>query len=167
MRYRSAAAALTLLCAGCGLGDAHNLEIGGGPINDVSQTIHSTAHQPHLVGAMPICPQKGTTARVTTVGPLNGDLRVTGFAVRRNPFLSGGEMIGDAVGTLEANGLDRRGGALLSVPCGPGGRIYELIVEIDPGARATAADGFVVTYRSGRRTGHLEIPIRTTSRVAP
>lgn len=118
---------------------------------------------PVVVGAMPLCLEEPGRVVVTGVEAL-GDIDLRGFVVRPNPFADPeGMMIGDARGTLAANGLVSVPGLALTDVCPtddntPTG--YELIVELWPGDRNTSAAGFRISYTDGRAEGTVTIPYR-------
>lgn len=111
---------------------------------------------------MTVCLDRAGSVRVTSVGPSDGTLSVTGWAFRPNPFLHGGEMIGDKAGTLSDAGVTAGTPKNLTIVCNrPSGNSYELLVQLRAAPQSTASSGFTIHYetRTGA-TGKLTIPLR-------
>lgn len=117
MRYGSTFALVAALLFGCSCEDEGDTEngdeqsrlviAGDGELNeDISMTIRLRPQERNLIGSMPVCPIGPGAVKITDVATTGG-VEVTGFDLRENPFVHGGEMIGSARGTLEENGLDR------------------------------------------------------------
>lgn len=126
------------------------LSIGAsGHLNEgVALTFEVPANSPFLVGSMPVCP-KGGQVTVTGVSTYGGDdIEVTGYALRRNPFLTEQPMLGEAHGTLEDNDLERADDLVLDDECGKEGTgdIYELVVELKAAETDQAAEGYLISW---------------------
>ena len=164
IRAAALVAALALLLVACNDGEGGGeLRIGGsGKLNEgVALTFTVPAHNTFVVGSMPVCPDGGpvTVTGVSTYG--GDDIEVTGYALRRNPFLTQENMIGEAHGTLEDNGLERAEDLVLDDECGKTGTgdIYELLVELKAADTDQAAEGYVVAWGEDR---DLEVPYGLT-----
>lgn len=151
IRIAALAAALALLLVACNDGEVGGeLRIGGsGKLNEgVALTFKVPAHNTFLVGSMPVCPDGGpvTVTGVSTYG--GDDIEVTGYALRRNPFLTQEMMLGEAHGTLEDNDLERAADLVLDDQCGEDGTgdIYELVVELKAADTDQAAEGYLISW---------------------
>jgi len=145
------------LLVGCDQGGASRLVISGdGELNEgVSAGIRMKPGERFLMGMMPVCPT-GPGVEVTSV-ETTGDVEVTGFDLRENPFVHGAEMVGSVRATLEEYGLDRPTVEPLTEPCGDEDQFYELIVEMRAGDTDTGASGYRVNYSSGSENGTLVV----------
>jgi hypothetical protein len=139
------------------------LRIGGsGELNEgVALGFKVPAHGTFVVGSMPVCPDGGpvTVTGVSTYG--GDDIEVTGYALRRNPFLVEEMMLGEALGALEDNDLERAEDLVLDDECGgpDTGDTYELVVELKAAETDQAAEGYVVSWGDDR---NLEVPYGLT-----
>ena len=141
----------------------HGLTFPGPLLPGLGEAIRVEQNSPWLLGSIPICP-KGAAPVVVTAVKAEGDLRVSGFTVRKNPYLSGQTMLADARGNLEANGLTPTPDARLNVPCdGPKGKFYELVLELTSSDTETSATGYRIEYTSDGASGVLEVPYETHS----
>src|SRR5690242_4405164 len=88
------AVAATTLLTGCNAEDRLGLRLDW----SVSEGGPQPPNAPFLIGAIPRCREGRGTSPITVddVRTLDGDLEVTGFAIRDNPFEANGTMIGDA-----------------------------------------------------------------------
>ncbi|GAB3243388.1 hypothetical protein [Nocardioides dilutus] len=138
------------------------LRIGGGDLNDgVALTFEVPANSPFLVGSMPVCPEGGpvTVTGISTYG--GDDIEVTGYALRRNPFLTQEMMLGEALGTLEDNDFERADDLVLDDECGTeeSGDIYELVVELEADDTDQTAEGYLIAWGDDK---DLKIPYGLT-----
>jgi hypothetical protein len=103
-------------------------------------------------------------AVITAVRPIHpvGPIDVLGYAVRPNPFLTGGEMLGDVYGTLRTHGFTAN--RTVDAPCGgaDSGQGYELGLELSvpPGANS-GTTGWEIDYRIGDHTASTTFPLGT------
>jgi hypothetical protein len=102
---------------------------------------------------------KPGSVKVADVHASGGDVTVSGFALRPNPFLTGGQMIGSMTGTLAHAGLTP-GPAAVTQVCDPAaGAVDELVVQLhNDGITAARSDGLTVTYDADGQTHVLQIP---------
>ncbi|MEP6813947.1 MAG: hypothetical protein ABI873_00175 [Marmoricola sp.] len=161
---------LGLLLVACGalreLDSWARLIEGNGLVNHTSLGVGNVASgQTVSIGSMPLCLSRAGRVRVTAVRPVDpvGPLRVTGFAVRPNPYWlgheSGGTMLGDKIGPLTANGFGHS--HIVDVACGKGdtGAGYELGLQLwRPGRAPVAASGFRVEYESAGHRARVILP---------
>jgi hypothetical protein len=164
-RTAALVSAFTLLLVACSDGENGGgaLRISGsGKLNDgVALAFEVPAHSTFVVGSMPVCPDGGpvTVTGVSTYG--GDDIEVTGYALRRNPFLTQEMMLGEAHGTLEDNGLERAEDLVLDDQCGEAGTgdLYELVVELKAADTDQAAEGYLVAWGDDRG---LKVPYALT-----
>jgi len=110
------------------------------------------------IGQMFLCLTKPGQAIITGVRPVRpaGTVEVVAFAVRPNPILSGGKMLGSGSGSLQSNGFniaDR----IVDKQCVSGsGQGYELGLELSmPAGTNAGSAGFQIDYSVGDHTGSL------------
>jgi hypothetical protein len=151
---------LAVGCLGCGgssgprLTDGHpNPSMGGFPA--VSPAHHA------LLGSMFLCLTGPGQAVITEVRPIHpiGTIEVVEYAVRPNPILTGGEMVGMEYGTLRTHGFTRD--RIVDTRCGGpnSGQGNELALELavppDMNAGTTA---FMIDYTVGGHAASLIFP---------
>jgi hypothetical protein len=127
------------------------------------------ANQPYSFGALIVCLDRPGTVTIEdiAVDKPKGGLRITAFAVRRNPMEAGGSSFGNAAKKLDETGFVTSS-VDVSTHC-PNGKIVkhefsgeyrstELAVEfVKPSAATAQGQGLTVTYRSGKDTHTLDI----------
>lgn len=133
-----------------------------GQMDGVTQRIRADLYPQIVIGSMTVCLDRPGAVRVTSVKPTGGTLDVTGWAFRPNPFLHGGEMIGDQPGALMDAGLAPEMPRNLTIVCNrPSGNSYELLVQLRAQAQSTASVGFTIRYEEASGgTRELAIPFR-------
>ena len=161
---------LTLTAACQGAADTGPRLADGTPNPSLNGLPSVSAKSHVLVGSMFLCLTKPGRAVITSIRPVGatGRIEVTGFAVRPNPLLRGGQMIGSAYGTLRSNGLSS--GRTIDTPCGPAnsGHGYELVIELAmPTGTEAAASAFQIDYTVVGRPGTLVFPLGTVLCSAP
>jgi hypothetical protein len=114
-----------------------------------------------LLGEMILCLTGPGRAVITAVRPIHptGPIDVVGYAVRPNPALTGGELLGSDYGTLRTHGFpaDRT----VDVRCGAGdsGEGYELALELSvPPETNAGTTGWEIDYRIGDHTASTTFP---------
>jgi hypothetical protein len=100
-----------------------------------------------IAGDMFFCLDRPGSITVDDVEPV-GDLRMTAYAIRANPFLTGGNMAGTQKGTLHANHIENNPGPLTTVCSQNSGQGYELVTELNISDRTTSASGFRIRYHA-------------------
>ncbi len=125
----------------------------------VGDSIPVAKHHIWLLGATIVCLDKPGTVTVTDVQSYGGNVDVTGYALRPNPVLTGGTMLGGDSGTLTDHHL-QPGPAPVTAVCDPTtGAGDELIVELRNDTQTTIkAQGLTVTYTADGRTDQLQVP---------
>jgi hypothetical protein len=131
-------------------------------MDQVTEVERADLYPELVMGSMTVCLDRAGSVRVTGVVPSDGTLDVTGWAFRPNPFLHGGEMIGDRAGSLRDAGFVPGTPEKLTIVCNhPNGNSYELLVQVRAVPQSTASSGFTIHYQTA--TGDAEaltIPLR-------
>jgi hypothetical protein len=114
-----------------------------------------------LLGEMILCLTGPGRAVITAVRPIHptGTIDVLGYAVRPNPVLSGGELLGSDYGTLQTHGFTAN--HTVDVPCGAddSGHGYELALELSvPPDTNAGTNGWDIDYRIGDHTASTTFP---------
>lgn len=127
--------------------------MGGFP--EVTATHHA------LLGAMLLCLTGPGRAVITAVRPIHptGTIEVVDYAVRPNPLLTGGEMVGTEYGTLRTHGFTAN--RTVGEPCGAdnSGHGYELALELSvPRGTNAATTGWEIDYQIGDHTASTTFP---------
>ena len=147
-------------CQGCGGWSGPRLSDGHPNPGLVGVPGVSPAHHA-VIGEMFLCLTSPGRAVITAVRPVRpvGRIEVIDFAVRPNPFLRGGEMLGSDIGTLRTHGFpaDR----VVGTPCGAAnsGHGYELGLElaVPPGTNA-GTSGWEIYYSVGGQAASIVFP---------
>jgi hypothetical protein len=114
-----------------------------------------------LIGEMILCLTGPGRAVITAIRPIHptGTIDVVGYALRPNPALTGGEMLGSDWGTLRTHGFTAN--RTVEVPCGAAdsGHGDELAIEmsVPPGTNA-GTTGWEIDYRVGAHTASTTFP---------
>lgn len=154
---------LVLLATACGGWSGPSLVPAGGTPNPTEEGLPEVSPAHHaLFGEMLLCLTGSGRAVITAVRPIHptGTINVLDYAVRPNPLLTGGEMLGSDYGTLRTDGFtaDRT----VDAPCGAGnsGHGYELAIELSvpPGTNA-GTTGWEIDYRIGDHTASMTFPL--------
>jgi hypothetical protein len=153
------AVALAIVNPGCG-GSTTRLQFAGGQFTPSGLVLGSMrTGEDGDVGAILVCLTQPGRATITAVRPVNpnGGLRVSRFAVRLNPYLTGKEGLGGGDGSLSAHGFGRD--QVVEAKCGVrhGGAVADEIgLELSrPSSRDAAAAGLDIDYRLNGRRGRL------------
>jgi len=120
----------------------------------------SLAHHA-LLGSMFLCLTGPGQAVITQVRPVHpvGTMDVVGYAVRPNPLLTGGKMVGTEYGTLQTYGFTRNKTVHIRCADPNSGQGYELGLElaVPPGMNA-GATAFDIDYIVGGHAASLTFP---------
>jgi hypothetical protein len=160
-RYLIALPVAALVAAGCSDSAVAHL---GQPAGThwTGDSLQVNEHRDWLIGSMVVCLDRAGSVTVTVTGvtAYGGDVAVTGFALRPNPFPAGGQMLGSAVDGFAAEGL-HPGPATVTVVCDSApGAGDELVVQLHSDGQATTkAQGLAVAYTSEGQPGELKIPL--------
>ena len=159
----SVATFLTMLAAACSSGglSGPSLRPAGNPNPSMAGLPNVSPAHHALIGEMLLCLTQPGRDIITAVRPIHptGTIDVLRYAVRPNPFLTGGEMLGTVYGTLRTHGFtaDRA----VDAACGAvgSGKGYELGLELSvpPGTNA-GTTGWEIDYRTGDRTASTTFP---------
>ena len=155
---------LVMLTAACGW-SGPSLVLAGGKPNLTFVGIPSVTPANHaLIGEMLLCLSGPGRAVITAVRPVHpvGTIDVIDYAVRPNPFLTGGEMLGSDYGALRTHGFTAN--QTVNVPCGTGdsGQGYELGLELSvPSGTNAGTTGWDIDFRIGGHTGSTTFPYGT------
>jgi hypothetical protein len=131
-----------------------------GSVSESGRTTKTGSGIPHR--KHPAVPRRGRHLSVTVdaVRTLDGDLQVTGFAIRDNRFETNGTMIGNATGTLASNGLHDDPNFQITERCdAPESNHqfgYELIIELRADDHDTSTTGFAIEYHGDHNAGTLK-----------
>ncbi|HVC76188.1 MAG TPA: hypothetical protein VND96_06695 [Candidatus Micrarchaeaceae archaeon] len=134
----------------------------GGPTNWSMNGLPGVGPSNHAdIGEMFLCLTGPGRAVITDVRPVQpvGTVEVVAFAVRPNPTLRGGDMLGSGRGTLQDNGFNTAD-RIVDTQCVSGsGQGYELGLEltVPPGTNA-GTRGFQIDYTVGDHTANLTYP---------
>jgi hypothetical protein len=113
------------------------------------------------IGEMFLCLTGPGRAVITDVRPVRpvGTVQVVAFAVRPNPILRGGDMLGSGSGTLQDNGFNTADRIVDTQCVSDSGQGYELGLEltVPPGTNG-GTTGFQIDYRVGASTANLTYP---------
>lgn len=122
------------------------------------------------IGEIFLCLSAPGRAVITDVQPVRpiGTVEVVAFAVRPNPVLSGGVMLGSGAGTLQQNGFDTAD-RTVDTQCVTGtGRGYELGLELTvPPGMSAGTKQFQIDYAVGDHTASLLYPVGVVLCSAP
>jgi hypothetical protein len=156
------AVVLLTLTAGCQGAAYTGPRLADGKPNPSLNGLPSVSPTRHvLVGSMILCLTKPGRAVITKIrlADVTGRIEVTGFTVRPNPALTGGEMIGAVYGTLHGNGLSIDRSIDVQCDAANSGRGDELVVELGmPAGTDAATSAFQIDYTAAEQRGTLTFP---------
>ncbi len=147
--------ALTLACAvlaGCSVipslsGGEQPRLVFPSPVNDTSTTFPVTEGTSWIHGtATTVCLDRPGSIEVSSVTPTDGNINVTGWALRPNPALQGRYFVGTRVGTLAENHI--RNVTPLTQQCDAEGHSYEVVLQLLGAAETTTTSGWTIHYAS-------------------
>lgn len=152
---------LVMLPTACGGWSGPSLRPAGNPnASTVGMPKVSPAHHV-LIGDMLLCLTGPGRAVITAVRPIHptGTIDVLDYAVRPNPLLAGGEMLGAVYGTLRTHGFTANRTVDASCGADNSGHGYELGLELNipPGTNASST-GWEIDYRIGDHTANTTFP---------
>ncbi len=124
--------------------------------NYVTSGYPSAAGRSWVHGSLTVCLDRPGEVTVTDVTVLEGDLEVTGWALRDGRLRVNTGFVGDLPGTVASNAIPNTN-AITEV-CADNS--YEVIVQLKAGTKTTEARGFVVHYESSHGERTLELPER-------
>jgi len=114
------------------------------------------------IGELFLCLGGPGRAVITLVRPVQpvGTVEVVAFAVRPNPFLRGGNMLGSGRGTLQDNGFNSADRVVDAQCVSDSGQGYELGLELSvaPGTNA-GTTAFQIDYTVGDHAASLTYPV--------
>lgn len=155
-----AAGFLITLATACG-GSGPSLRPAGNPNPSMGGFSKVSATHRALLGSMLLCLTGPGRAVISAVRPIHptGTIEVLDYAVRPNPILTGGGMVGTDYGTLRSYGFTAN--RTVDALCGAdnSGHGYELGLELSvpPGANA-GTSGWEIDYRIGDHTASTTFP---------
>lgn len=147
------------LLSGCALIHAQDPQLTlppgtGGGIDTVSTVGRPT----WIFGASMVCLDRPGAVMVTGVTPADGDLDITGFAVRPNPALEGKDLGPVWNETLADAGMTPGPQRVDSACDEREGSAYEVVVQAQDAGRTTWSSGFLVHSKSGDSTDEVLVP---------
>ena len=162
-RVAVAASVLVFACA-CqtvGLSSGPQLSTGG-PINWTVNGIPGIGPSNHAdIGEFFLCLTAPGRAVITGVRPVRpiGTVEVVAFAVRPNPLLTGGVMLGSGSGTLQDNGFNLADRVVDKQCVSDSGQGYELGLELTvPAGTNAGTRAFEIDYKVDDRAASLTYP---------
>lgn len=152
---------LITLATACGGWSGPSLRPAGNPNTSMGGFPQVNAGHHALLGSMLLCLTGPGRAVITAVRPIHptGTIEVVDYAVRPNPLLTGGEMVGTEYGTLRTRGFTAN--RTVDTPCGAdnSGHGYELGLELSVRHGTNAAtNGWEIDYRIGGHTASTTFP---------
>jgi len=129
-------------------------------MNPGADVLAAVKHRSWLIGSLAVCLSAPGTLRVTKVASgAGGDVAITAYGLRPNPFPAGGEMVGSwpTDVPLEPTAVLSSSLPLTSQCSGPQAQVYELVVTVTAGTTSSYTPSIDVTYQGEAGTGVLTL----------